>query len=196
MEDGNGEICPSAGRTGSWVAFHDGTGTLSLPHGPVAATSVIPGCRGRSRRALHFKGQAFREWGAGVAARLGRKGGTAFDLSGFRGIRFWARAESPVLLRVSVATRDTLDASYGGDCSAPPGRVCDDHYAACRTVGREWVNYTVRFDTLEQGGWGVKAGFDLTRVTELHFIVPRPEQAPEVSFDVWLDDVALVPASG
>jgi serine/threonine protein kinase len=196
MEDGDGNICPSQGRTGKWIAFHDGTGTLSLPHGPITAMSVIPGCRGRSRRALHFKGHAFREWGAGVAAKLGRKRGTAFDLSGFRGVRFWARAESPVRLRVSVATRDTLDASYGGDCSAPPGGVCDDHYAAHRSIGPEWVNYTVRFDTLAQGGWGVKADFDLTRATELHFIVPRPEHASEVSFDVWLDDVALVPASG
>ncbi len=195
MEDGDGQICPRAGRTGHWVAFHDGTGTLSVPYGPIQAMRVIPGCRGRSRQALHFKGEAFREWGAGVAAKLGRHGGAAYDLSGFSGIRFWARAESPVRLRVSVATRDTLDASYGGDCSAPPGQVCDNHFAAYRAVGREWANYTVRFDTLEQGGWGVKAKFDLSRATELHFVVPRPEQARDVSFEVWLDDVALVPAA-
>jgi hypothetical protein len=196
MEDGNGRLCRSGGRTGTWVAFSDGTGKLSHPIGPLTATSLIPGCRDRSARALHVAGQGFQDWGAGIAAKLSETAGELSDWRDTKGIRFWARSASELRLRVSVATRATLDATYGGACSAPPGKVCNDHFAAMRAIHRDWAQYTVRFESLRQEGWGVSADFDLSQVMELHFTMPRGEKQTELDFDLWLDDVALFSEPG
>jgi len=70
MENGTGHICQGEGRTGGWYAFNSQSGTQwpapTTPGIPIE-TSLIPGGRGASLRAMHtYSDVAFSYAGIGL----------------------------------------------------------------------------------------------------------------------------------
>jgi hypothetical protein len=70
MENGTGHICQGEGRTGVWYAFNSQIGTQwpapTTPGIPIE-TSLIPGGRGASLRAMHtYSDVAFSYAGIGL----------------------------------------------------------------------------------------------------------------------------------
>jgi hypothetical protein len=186
LESGSGHICAGSGRVGVWYAFNDKTGEQwpapTAPGVPIP-TSLIPGGRGASTRALHTYGKGFSGWGAGVGLDLAFDGvsyGT-YDASEFDGIRFWARSDTPQRLQVRIGTRSTKVAEYGGTCPREP---CSPH-AREFDVGVNWVELSLPFNDIAQlGAHSVEADFLRDELTHLQFIPQRLQP-----FDFWIDDV-------
>ncbi|HEY3256841.1 MAG TPA: leucine-rich repeat domain-containing protein [Polyangiaceae bacterium] len=185
LETGTGHICTGNGRIGVWYAFNDETGDQwpapTTPGVPIA-TSVIPGGRGASTRAIHTFGKGFTGWGVGVGLDFvfdGLSYGT-FDASAFDGIRFWARSDGLQKLRVRIGTRATKLADYGGTCPLEP---CSPH-ARDFDLGPDWVELSLPFNDLPQiQPHAIDVDFTRDELTHLQFM---PQTQP---FDFWIDDV-------
>lgn len=182
MEDGNGSICETSGRSGPWEAYSDGTGTQSPASGAIRAMQDLPECRGFSSRALHVQGLRFTSWGMGVDLNLANH--VRYDVSGQVGLRFWAKSNTDTLasVRVEVATAETLDASFGGTC-VPTAQACNDHFGTNLVISGAWVLYDVTFADLTQEGWGVSGTWNAQNAIQVHWIFKDSD------FDVWIDDV-------
>jgi len=185
LEDGSGRICTGDGRVGVWYAFNDETGEQwpapTTPGVPIP-TSLIPGGRGASTRAIHSYGKGFRSWGAGVGLDFVFDGVSygSFDASAFDGIRFWARSDSSQKLQVRIGTRATKLPEYGGTCAREP---CSPH-AHDFDLSGDWVELSLPFNDLPQlGPRSASADFLRNELTHLQFI---PTSQP---FDFWIDDV-------
>jgi hypothetical protein len=103
-------------------------------------------------------------------------------------------ADRPVDVLIEIATKETLDSSYGGACRPSTHQVCDDHFCASRMVSVLWTPVRVRFDQLRQLGFGVPAAWDPSHALELHIamkrdVVPRDDRGRPIDFDIWLDDI-------
>jgi len=185
LESGSGHICTGSGRVGVWYAFNDMTGEQwpapTTPGVPIP-TSVIPGGRGASTRAIHSYGKGFSGWGAGVGLDFAFDGVSygVFDASAFDGIRFWARSDVPQKLQVRIGTRATKLPDYGGTCAREP---CSPH-ARDFDVAADWVELSLPFNDLTQlGPHSSAADFLRDELTHLQFM-PQTRQ-----FDFWIDDV-------
>jgi serine/threonine protein kinase len=195
FEDGWAHLCGAPGRAGSVILYSDGTGSLNRPVGLFGASDVLAEPRGESRRALHWVGKDLTDWGAGMVVALDR--GKPVDLSSSKGISVWMRAEKhPVTVLVEAATTETLDVTYGGSCRPTPEAICDDHYAATRTISVFWMLVRVPFDQLRQMGFGVRADWNASHVLEVHIAVKKDDLAPEqrgrpIDFDLWVDDISV-----
>jgi hypothetical protein len=190
MEDLDLALLGRNGRSGAWYALTDATGGAQAPS-PLAMTTVAA-CAG-DRGYLRLRGGGFGDWGSSLLLDFVK--GKGYDLRGYAGLRFWARnpnASGPPV-RVSFPNRDT----------DPPGGTCDEPAAdgskGCyNAFGREldelgpgWKLITVMFSELrQQPGWGkrIAGGFDRQEVYSLQFELPADSR-----YDLWLDDVALVP---
>ena len=178
FEDGDGWIAELDGRTGPWFVFNDGTGSQT-PSGTFA-----PATPGRSSNyAARTTGSGFTSWGAGIGFELNGDGSTkdVYDAGHTLGVTFWARAESAVNVRFGVA--DVNTDPEGGVCSN-----CFDHFGIDIGLTTSWQQYTFTWGQLQQQGWGDQFGvIDPTQLYVMQFQV-----GPNVSFDVWLDDIAFV----
>ena len=181
FEDANLAILNDAGRSGTWVRFGDGYGEDAL------TVTSISGQRRSSQYALHHSGSGFDNWGSGLLVDLDNSGGQVaskqpYDLSGFSGITFWARAETPIMLTVTLPDANTDSA--GNRCT-----TCDHHWYARVTIDSEWRRYTVELNelVLEAGSVPAPESFDVSNVFSVQFKV-----AAGIEFDFMLDDVALI----
>jgi internalin A len=189
MEDGTGHICPGEGRDGVWYAFNDRAGTQwpapTTPGIPIE-TSLIPGGRGPSLRAMHTYGDGFL-W-AGIGLDLGFDGTTygLYDAGAYDGITFWARGNGVVTARVGTAL--TTSTQWGGTCTLdtpPVAEGCVPHDSGYALLD-EWVQYWLPFDLLTAVSQGdrTEAPFDRTELTNIQFRVGG-------AFDFWIDDVSF-----
>jgi hypothetical protein len=199
FETGKAEVAATAGRDGSWFLYNDGTGTqmpVKIPNTPLAAEA---GGACSSAYAFHTTGTGFNVWGAGIGTDFAPKSGearTLYDLSAYSGIALRAKAAATTPVRVSISDINT--APEGLVCedtteSTNPAR-CGDYFGAEITVGAEFADFTIKFSDMKQRGWGlpVAAGFDKTKAYTLRLQVKGSAQAP-ANFDLWLDDIRLVP---
>jgi hypothetical protein len=192
MEDGDGSICPTNGRTGGWYDFGDGTPTGELTqrsdvNGRFAPTRIEDGSRGASRYAARFAGSGFTYWGAimGFDLLFPPK---AYDASGLGGITFWMKSNVPV--SVDFPTSDTTQIKDGGDCvdAVTPDR-CDHHFSFQITAPvLGWFAYQIPFNALSGGGSAI---WNPSHLFGVHFRVP-----PGMAFEVWIDDVAFYQCAG
>jgi hypothetical protein len=196
FEDGWAHLCGAPGRAGSVILYSDGTGSLNRPVGLFGPSDLLPEPRGESHRALHWTGKNLSDWGAGMVVAL--DGGKPVDLSAMKGIAVWLRAEKePVPVIIEAATTETLDVTYGGSCRPTTKDICDDHYAAIRTVSVYWTLVRVQFQQLHQLGFGIRANWDPAHVLEIHVAVkkeglPPAEQGRRpINFDLWVDDISV-----
>src|SRR5690606_22911079 len=184
FEDGDGAIVEHEGRRGAWLTYNDGSSGGA--QSPAPGFSLVPAMPGRdSASAARMTGSGCTSWGAGIGVDLNHDGSSKlpYDATAYAGITFWARASTATNIRFNIADANTDP--DGGVCSN-----CFDHFGVNLTVGPGWQRYTFAWSQLQQEGWGeARPRLDVAQLFALHFQV-RPNQ----SFDLWLDDVAFLPA--
>lgn len=132
------------------------------------------------------------------------------DLRAYRGVSFYARAVPEVgTAAIFVKLHDLNTDRRGEVCDPTLGsdRECYNAFGKRVVLDAEFRRYTVLFDEFEQElGWGYRppeAAPDLEHVFSLVFQVRTPGGPcdppnvcpggpPELSFDVWIDDLAFV----
>ena len=79
-----------------------------------------------------------------------------YDASAFKGVAFWAKANSsPGSLRVGFKDQNT--APEGGMCDAAAvnaREACNDDWGKAISLTTEWQPFTITFAELTQAGWG------------------------------------------
>jgi hypothetical protein len=199
FETGKAEVIPTAGRDGSWFLYSDGSGMqtpMKIPNTPLVAEA---GGACGSAYAFHTTGTGFNVWGAGVGTDFALKTAmvrTPYDLSTYTGIALRAKAAATTPLRVSIS--DTNTSPEGMKCvdttDATNAARCGDYFGAEVTLTSEFQDFTIKFADMKQRGWGlpVPTGFERSKAYTLRMQVKGSAQAP-ATFDLWLDDVRLVP---
>jgi hypothetical protein len=184
MEDGEGSICATSGRTGVWFDFGDGTTGDLTPKSDVrfTPTRIEDGSRGSSRYAARFAGSGFTAWGAIMGFVVMNPPG-GYDAGGLGGITFWMRSNVPV--SVDFPTSETTPIEGGGDCVVD----CNQHFTFQITAPAPgWFPYQVPFNALSGGGSAI---WNPRHLFGVNFRVPQG-----TAFEVWIDDVAFYFCAG
>jgi hypothetical protein len=165
------------GRVGNWYAYGDGTGVTSLD--PLAINRGVSSAKG-----VHAKGAVFTNWGSGFGVDLNYNQSTKapYDASAYKGITFWARAESTPT--VTVLLPDTDTDAVGGTCSS-----CGHHFYKAVQLTTGWQRFTIAFAQLapEPGGFPQPTAFKPSGVFTIQFRLAAGQ-----NYDVYVDDVAFV----
>jgi hypothetical protein len=189
FEDGDHQLFKAFEREGWWFSYADATEGAKLypERGKFAPERLPPSVATKDDMfAAHMKAEGQKDWGAvwGVSLRWEKKGiRCPYNLSAFDGVRF--RARGPATVRVSFGIPETQATEAGGTCTMG----CWDVHTKIVYLSDHWDDYVVRWDRLEQGGWGAQARFDPARVLNLNFAV-KPKELPA---DFWVDDINLIP---
>jgi hypothetical protein len=181
FEDGDTRLLVVDKRAGNWVAFNDGTGSMSPRMGAAFPAARIPGGRGESHFGLHTHGGKFTKWGAVLSVELSPR--RCYDASKYAGIAFWARGKAQ--LRVAVKMTQVVAEEFGGSCV----KDCFDGHGAERVLTKDWQRYEVRWEELVQNGFGNVLPFDPRSLFSIELAVPASRPA----FDYWVDDVSFLP---
>lgn len=197
FEAGWAEACRTEGRRGGTIVFYyDGTGETTPAIGVLGSSDLLEPPRGTSRHALHLRATGLTDWGSGISIKLDE--GRPVDLRAYEGLRLWMRSDSGARTRISVATRATLDETYGGRCVPDPKVACNDHYTTLRSVNTFWQEFRVPFSGLQQLGWGKAGAWEPEHTMEIHIGVHNGEngetpetRAEHLSFDLWIDDLSF-----
>jgi hypothetical protein len=180
-----GALLAADGRKGSWAPVDTETdpGTHVNASALVDSIDVSNGDLPGSRHALHFTVTGATDWGADVSALFGG----CYDISGtsYSGIRFWARALSPVTVLTGVHTADT-HGNY--DCTAASG--CWGFYRKAIDLDSSWRKFEIAWSDLHQPSWAIAVAFNPKKLLSLVF---STEDAKPV--DVWIDDPGFLGVS-
>jgi len=190
FEDGNDHVFKGFEREGFWFAASDKTeGSTMTPNAPFSA-ELLPEAESSkdNRYAAHLTAAGQKSWGVVWGAQLnwtheGIK--CPLNVSAFGGVRF--RAKGPGKVRVSMAVPEVTPKDGGGTCLDR----CYDAHGKLFLLGDAWDTYEMRWEKMQQGGWGTEARFTPERVVNLTFNAD-PKALP---IDLWLDDVELIPAA-
>jgi len=145
------------------------------------------------------KGGGFKAWGAGMGFNfvspidpLAAPGST--DLSAFKGVSFWIKANTATTgtVEIKLVDKQSTPAVRGGTCVAGmpmATSVCDDVHTAKAVPSAEWTLVTRRWIDFQQGGWGMRPfpAPDLAGVIGIQFQVSTVP-----AFDYSVDDVTLL----
>jgi len=189
MEDGNEQVLVKCTRRGYWFTFNDGTtGGVQTPDPSIKCLPSTATGRTGSTWAMHTNGTGFTDWGGGIGFHF-ISSSTAYDARPFTGIAFWARVGTggtKFSMRVDLPDGDTDPG--GGVCGTMTGG-CYDHFGTTLTLDGTWKYYVIRFSSLTQGGWGwPRTAYDPSRAFGMQI-----QAGAGGTFDIWLDDVQLVP---
>jgi hypothetical protein len=188
FEDGNDRIFKGFGRDGFWFAANDKTeGSTITPTAPFAAELLAPDVSTKDNRyAAHLTAAGEKNWGVvwGAALSWTREGiKCPLNVSGFAGVRF--RAKGPGTIRLSMAVPEVTPKDGGGNCT----ERCYDAHGKVFLLGSAWDSYEMRWEKLQQGGWGTEARFTPERVVNIAINVG----VKDLPIDLWVDDVELIP---
>jgi len=189
FEDGDHKIFKAFQREGWWFVASDNTeGSKMSPSGANFAPEKLPPGQGAKSNqfAAHFSAQGQTQWGASLGTSLqwvneGIR--CPFNASQFAGMKF--RAKGPGAIRVWFGIPETIPPENGGKCA----KGCYDTHTSVVTLSDRWDDYFVRWDRLQQNGFGTEAHFDPTRILGVNFMV----STKELPADFWIDDIELVP---
>jgi hypothetical protein len=199
FEDGTGSVLTSDGRNGGWYSYVDTATTCMVmpPPNGTATAGEIPGGRCQSTFAMHFSGMGCTDFGAGVGTDLAAPAATdagatsaaktPYDVTPYKGVSFWSRADKGASMRFKMPMTDDTKTTDGGNCVQSTTVMCSDDFGANIALTKSWVKHTVMFSTMKQEGWGKTFVWTPGHVTSLQFQVPKT--AP---FDLWIDDVSFV----
>lgn len=177
FEDGDLSILTEDGRGGSWYTFTDGT------DGENSGVLIVDGGAPESQKAGYIAASGYTWWGGGLGFPL-TPGGDArepYDGSAVNGIRFWAKADQPMDLTVTIMDGNTT--SQGGVCS-----VCNDHFRAPFFIETEWQEYAVSWVELAQWGFGSPQRNNIN-ASELYGI--QFQWGANVAIGLTLDNIAF-----
>lgn len=192
FEDGNHQLFKTYHREGWWFTADDGTeGAKVFPEkGEFKATPLPEGeSTAENEMALHMAAEGMTNWGVGWGTTLRWKDGglsCPFNGSHFEGIRF--RAKGPGTIKLKINTIETSPPDNGGICK----EGCWDAHTKVIRLTEQWQEYFVRWDSLQQEGWGTDSRFDSTRLLALNFTA-GPDLLP---VDFWVDDVRFIQKGG
>ena len=173
------------GSLRGWYTASDPSGTVSKPT-PVNVVGGAPG----SMMGLQFSGMGFMSGATNYGAFVAR-GAKCTDVSGYAGLTFWAKGNTPLL--VQVVTPRTTPVALGGECSAT--ETCFDVPGHVFQVSDTWKQYSVAWSQLTQGGWGYKDDFATRKViNSIQFEANDAKDAPNGMFELDIDDVSFVKA--
>jgi hypothetical protein len=191
FEDGDLLILPLHKRNGPWYAFHDATvGAVQTFDNKLLGTS---NARAGSMSGLHMTATGFTDYGAGFGADFVNTAAkkVPYDVSAYKGIRFYAKIAAGTQSSLKVLFPTTYSDPMGNMCSdTVTGMHCNDHlYYPISSVKATWDVYECDFADLVQQGFGLpQAMLDPASVYSLQFtFVTKVLPA-----DVWIDDVSFV----
>jgi len=171
------------GRSGGWYHYNDGTSGMQFP----VALTVTDEAAVEGTRSIRTYGEGFSSWGAALGLSIradGRGDDCPYDASAYEGITFWARGQDQVFMHVSTVA--TVPVDEGGTCAS--ATLCWDDHGKSILLTDEWTQYTVRWDEVQQAGWGIPADFDPSRIVLFHW-----QDQDASSFDIWVDDLRFFP---
>jgi hypothetical protein len=182
MEDHDLVISKNGGRVGGWYSYNDGSS------GGTAQFTLATVNRGASTTGYEYSGSGFSNWGSGVGFDFYNPSNGAltkqpYDVSAYAGVTFWAKALKTVSIVVAFPDQDTSPA--GMKCT-----TCDHHWNKSLQLSTDWQRYTILFKDLllEAGTVPEPTAFDSAHVLSCEMRV-----GPGVTFDILIDDIALIP---
>jgi hypothetical protein len=175
-------------RNGYWYAFNDATAAGVQTFGIKPSTD-----RAGSTYALHMTASGFTSYGAGFGADFVNvaKQKVAYDVSAYKGIRFYAKVAASTQTSMKMLIPTTYSDAMGGKCSGTvDGTRCDDHlYCPFTGLKTAWALYECDFADLVQQGFGLpQPMLDPKSVYSVQFTF----LTKTLPADVWVDDVAFV----
>jgi len=181
FEDGNARLGVADGRSGIWKAIGDGSGKQAPSPGEIAFPVRLAEPGRASRFVLRLRAERMTVGGAGVSADLAP--GRCYDASAYAGIELSARGTGRVYLAAMMI--DLMEKKWGGLCE----RDCYDQHSAPLDLTRGWRRYQIRWEQLEQAGWGRRLAFDPARLLALSVSVQSADTPSELA----IDDVRFIP---
>jgi len=190
FEDGDNRLFKGFQREGWWFSAADDTGGTIVPDKGKFEPAALPAAEASADNhyAGHFAASGFKDWGAVWATTLSFADEgirCPWNASRFEALRFRAKGNATVTVRFAMP--ETLPKEFGGQCESR----CYDFHARKLTFTDAWTEYVVRFDRLQQGGWGPEVRFDPRTLLALQFAIDG--NTPPVDF--WVDDLELLPKS-
>jgi hypothetical protein len=191
-----GKIPICDGRIGGWFTTNDGlSGTTQWPiPNPTPGAPfpyVTPGANGTGHavRSYGTCGSGTGAWGAMLGVTLNDPGSGAqlwnAASKGYTGVRFAARRDAAGASSVRVDFPDRYTDPIGGQCTTG----CYDHWGTTVSLSTSWTTYTIHWDELSSGTWGVPdESFDPTGIVTIQWVFP----ATTSGFDIFIDAVVLV----
>jgi hypothetical protein len=190
FEDGDHRLFSGFEREGWWFTATDHTqgGTVFPPDGKFEPVKLGAEATLDNQFAAHLTGSGYTDWGISWGVTLQHVSPSAkcpLNVGSFAGIRLRARGKGTVLMRFGMP--ETTAAEFGGSCTDK----CWDLHSYPLRLSEEWQTREIRWDQLQQGGWGKSVRFDPRRLLSLQFAA-KPEYLPA---DVWLDDIEWLRAA-
>jgi hypothetical protein len=187
FEDGNARIFKAFERDGFWFSASDKTEGSSISPQPFAP-ELLPAAEStkENRYAVHLAASGEKNWGVVWGAQLqwtheGLR--CPLNASSYAGVKL--RAKGPGKIRVSLAVPEVQPKDGGGTCKDR----CYDSHGKIVLLSDAWDTYEIRWEKLQQGGWGTEARFTPERLVNLALNVP----VDALPIDIWVDDVELIP---
>jgi hypothetical protein len=181
FEDGNARLGVTDGRSGIWKASGDGTGKQAPSPGEIAFPMRLVEPGRASRFVLQLRAERMTAGGAGLSADLAP--GHCYDASAYAGIELSARGSGRVYLSAMMV--DLMEKKWGGLCE----KDCYDQHSAPLDLTRAWRRHSIRWEELEQAGWGRRLAFDPARLLALSVSVQSADTPSEFA----IDDVRFIP---
>jgi hypothetical protein len=187
FEDTDNQLFKAFQREGWWyVAVDETSGTVTPTVGEFKATALPEGeATVENRYALYGKADGFNDWGVvwGTTLRWVDDGlQCPFNASKFVGLKF--RVKGTGQLHLKIGNPKTVPAEFEGKCK----ERCWDTHGQRIPLTAQWQPHVVRFDKLQQGGWGSEAAFDPERWINLNFSV----DGKNLPVEFWLDDIEFI----
>ncbi len=191
FEDGDHRLFGGFEREGWWFTATDHTpGAQVFPaEGKFEPVSLASEGTPENQFAAHLRASGQTDWGVTWGTTLAHVGAEAkcpLNAGHFAGLRLRARGKGVLLVRFGMP--ETTAAEFGGSCSDK----CWDMHSFLLRLSDAWETREIRWDQLQQGGWGKSVRFDPARLMSLQFAAT----VPNLPADAWLDDVEWIrPAS-
>lgn len=188
FEDEDARLFKAYQREGWWFVAVDDTAGTVMPEKGKFHTERLPAEEASTENqvAAHFAASGFGEWGAVWGTSLSWVADgirCPLNASAFAGVRFRAKGSGTIQVRIGMP--DTIAKEHGGRCELR----CYDFHTKLVRLTPEWSEHVVRFDRLQQGGWGTEVRFDPASLSALHFAA----DSKQLPVDFWVDDIAFVP---
>lgn len=185
MEDGDLTICGNGGRVGTWTANYK-----SATYPPTV--EATPSVRSDSAICMETVASGVTGWGTSLVVTLNGASlanRLPYDISGYRGIRFWARrgpgsSYYPTAVKAQIQQVNTTVTTEAGTCVDSTYNICSGHYGAAFTVSSAWTEHQLPFSSFTQASWATPFVKDLTQVLGLEFLMEN-----YTSIDLQVDDL-------
>lgn len=187
FEDADNQLFKGFEREGWWyVAVDETNGQVSPTVGDFKATALPEGeATLENKYALYGTAQGFKDWGVvwGTTMRWVNDGlECPFNASKFVGLKLRAKGKGELVLKIGNPL--TVPGEFEGKCK----ERCWDMHSKKIPLTDQWQTHVVRWDRVQQGGWGGQAKFDPERLLGLNFSV----DGKDLPIEFWLDDIEFI----